>query len=130
MLPLPAGSYFMSTCFCMRWGQFHTGDDLAAPDGTPIYAIGGGTVIAAGPAQGFGNWVVIDHGNGFFSIYGHMRILAVSPGQSVRPGQTIAYVGSEGFSTGPHLHLEIRLGGMSGAPVDPQVFLARRGVNI
>jgi murein DD-endopeptidase MepM/ murein hydrolase activator NlpD len=129
-LPLPAGSFYMSTCFCMRWGEFHTGDDLAAAYGTPIRAIGGGTVIAAGPAQGFGNWVVIDHGNGFFSIYGHMRVLTVSPGQSVRAGQTVAYVGSEGFSTGPHLHLEIRLGGMSGTPVDPQVFLARRGISI
>ncbi|MDQ1740007.1 MAG: hypothetical protein QOE53_1659, partial [Pseudonocardiales bacterium] len=129
-LPLPAGSFYLSTCFCMRWGEFHPGDDLAAGYGTPIYAIGAGTVVAAGPAQGFGNWVVIDHGNGFTSIYGHMKVLAVSPGQSVRVGQTIAYVGTEGHSTGPHLHLEVRIGGMSGPPVDPQVFLARRGVSI
>jgi murein DD-endopeptidase MepM/ murein hydrolase activator NlpD len=129
-LPLPAGSYFISTCFCMRWGEFHTGDDLAAPYGTPIYAIGAGSVVAAGPAQGFGNWVIINHGNGTYSVYGHMRILAVSPGQTVKVGQTIAYVGSEGFSTGPHLHLEIRLGGTFGTPVDPQVWLARRGVNL
>jgi murein DD-endopeptidase MepM/ murein hydrolase activator NlpD len=59
-----------------------------------------------------------------------MRVLAVSAGQSVRTGQTIAYVGSEGFSTGPHLHLEIRIGGVSGTPVGPQVWLARRGVNL
>ena len=129
-LPLPAGSYYMSTCFCMRWGVFHPGDDLAAASGTPMYAIGAGTVVAAGPAQGFGNWVVIDHGNGFTSIYGHMRVLTVSAGQSVRVGQLIAYVGSEGHSTGPHLHLEVRIGGMSGPPVDPEVFLARRGVSI
>ncbi|HEV2888367.1 MAG TPA: M23 family metallopeptidase [Jatrophihabitans sp.] len=129
-LPLPAGSFYMSTCFCMRWGEFHPGDDLAAAYGTPIYAIGAGTVVAAGPAQGFGNWVVIDHGNGFTSIYGHMKVLAVSPGQSVRVGQNIAFVGTEGHSTGPHLHLEVRLGGTSGPPVDPQVFLARRGVSI
>ncbi|MEO7260049.1 MAG: M23 family metallopeptidase [Jatrophihabitantaceae bacterium] len=129
-LPLPASGYYMSTCFCMRWGVFHPGDDLAAALGTPMYAIGAGTVVAAGPAQGFGNWVVIDHGNGFTSIYGHMRVLAVSPGQSVGVGQRIAYVGSEGHSTGPHLHLEIHIGGMSGPPVDPQVFLARRGVSL
>ncbi|HEY0165711.1 MAG TPA: M23 family metallopeptidase [Jatrophihabitans sp.] len=129
-LPLPAGSYYMSTCFCMRWGQFHPGADLAAPFGTPMYAIGAGTVVAAGPAQGFGNWVVIDHGNGYTSVYGHMRVLAVSPGQSVGVGQTIAYVASEGHSTGAHLHLEVRIGGASGPPVDPQVFLARRGVNL
>ncbi|HEX8303730.1 MAG TPA: M23 family metallopeptidase [Jatrophihabitans sp.] len=127
-LPLPSGSYYISTCFCLRWGVFHPGDDLAAGYGTPMYSIGAGTVVAAGPAQGFGNWVVIDHGNGFTSIYGHMKVLAVSPGQSVGVGQTIAYVGSEGHSTGPHLHLEVRIGGMSGPPVDPQVFLARRGV--
>ncbi|HEX8081061.1 MAG TPA: peptidoglycan DD-metalloendopeptidase family protein [Jatrophihabitans sp.] len=128
-LPLPAGSYYISTCYCMRWGEFHPGSDFAAASGTPMYAIGAGTVIAAGPAQGFGNWVVIDHGNGFTSIYGHMRVLAVSTGQSVGVGQTIAYVGSEGHSTGPHLHMEVRIGGMSGPPVDPQVFLARRGVS-
>ncbi len=129
-LPLPAGSFYMTTCFCMRWGEFHTGDDLAAGYGTPIYAIGSGTVVAAGPASGFGNWVVIDHGNGFTSIYGHMKVLAVSAGQHVSVGQKIAYVGSEGQSTGPHLHLEIRVGGMFGPRVDPQVFLARRGISI
>ena len=129
-LPLPAGSFYMSTCYCMRWGEFHPGSDLAAANGTPMYAIGAGTVVAAGPAQGFGNWVVIDHGNGFTSIYGHMRVLAVYSGQRVRAGQLIAYVGSEGHSTGPHLHLEVRIGGMSGPPVDPEVFLARRGVYI
>jgi murein DD-endopeptidase MepM/ murein hydrolase activator NlpD len=128
--PLPAGSYYISTCYCMRWGQFHPGADLAAPFGTRMYSIGAGTVVAAGPAQGFGNWVVIDHGNGFTSIYGHMKVLAVSAGQSVGVGQTIAYVGSEGHSTGPHLHMEVRIGGMSGPPVDPVVFLARRGVNL
>jgi murein DD-endopeptidase MepM/ murein hydrolase activator NlpD len=130
VLPLPAGSYYISTCFCLRWGEFHAGEDLAAGYGSAIYSIGAGTVVAAGPAQGFGNWVVIDHGNGAFSVYGHMRVLAVSAGQSVSPGQTIAYVGSEGFSTGPHLHLEVRLGGVSGTPVDPQVWLARRGVKL
>jgi murein DD-endopeptidase MepM/ murein hydrolase activator NlpD len=128
--PLPAGSYYISTCFCIRWGEFHAGDDLAAGYGTPIHSVGAGTVAASGPAQGFGNWVVIDHGYGAFSVYGHMRVLAVSAGQSVSAGQTIAYVGSEGFSTGPHLHLEIRIGGVSGSPVDPQVWLARRGVNL
>jgi murein DD-endopeptidase MepM/ murein hydrolase activator NlpD len=128
--PLPTGSYYISTCFCMRWGEFHAGDDLAAAYGTPIYSVGAGIVAASGPAQGFGNWVVIEHGNGAFSVYGHMRVLAVSAGQSVQAGQTIAYVGSEGFSTGPHLHLEIRIGGVSGTPVDPQVWLARRGVNL
>lgn len=126
--PLSPGSYYISSCFCARWGSFHDGDDLAAALGTPIMAIGAGRVVAAGPASGFGNWVVIDHGNGAYSIYGHMRILTVSVGQTVSPGQLIAYVGSEGQSTGPHLHLSIRLGGISGPAVDPEVWLALRGV--
>jgi murein DD-endopeptidase MepM/ murein hydrolase activator NlpD len=55
-LPLPTASYYISTCFCMRWGEFHAGDDLAAGYGTPIYSVGAGIVAASGPAQGFGNW--------------------------------------------------------------------------
>ncbi|MCU1689865.1 MAG: Peptidase, partial [Jatrophihabitantaceae bacterium] len=128
VLPLSPGSYSISSCFCARWGTFHDGDDLAAPLGTPILAIGAGSVVAAGPASGFGNWVVIDHGNGAFSVYGHMRTLTVSVGQTVSPGQLIAYVGNEGQSTGAHLHLGIRLGGINGTAVDPQVWLAQRGV--
>ncbi len=125
--PINPSSYYVSSGFAARWGTFHYGTDLAASLGTPIMAIGDGTVIAAGPASGFGNWVVIDHGNGFVSIYGHMRVLAVSRGQSVSAGSLIAYVGSEGESTGPHLHLEIRTG-IGGTAYDPEVWLAVRGV--
>ncbi len=128
--PMSAGAYTISTCFCMRWGVFHWGVDFAAGYGTPIHAIGAGRVASAGPAQGFGNWVVIDHGSGTYSVYGHMRVLKVSTGQRVQRGQVIALVGSEGESTGPHLHLEIRLGGIEGTKVDPQVWLAQRGVYI
>lgn len=125
--PLDPSTYYVSSCFCARWGTFHWGTDLAAPLGTPIMAIGDGTVIASGPASGFGNWVVIDHHNGYVSIYGHMRILAVTRGQQVSAGQLIAYVGSEGESTGAHLHLEIRTG-IGGTAFDPEVWLAVRGV--
>lgn len=114
----------------MRWGSFHPGIDLAAPLGTPIYSVGNGTVLAAGPAQGFGNWVVIDHHDGTVSIYGHMRYLNVRPGQQVGPGSLIAWVGTEGFSTGPHLHFEVRVGGMNGPSTDPTVWLAQRGVYV
>ncbi|MCW2605024.1 MAG: rane protein [Pseudonocardiales bacterium] len=127
VVPINPGSYYVSSCFCSRWGTFHWGTDLAASLGTPIMAIGDGTVIASGPASGFGNWVVIDHHNGYVSIYGHMRILNVSRGQEVRAGQLIAYVGSEGESTGAHLHLEIRTG-IGGTAYDPEVWLAVRGV--
>jgi murein DD-endopeptidase MepM/ murein hydrolase activator NlpD len=127
VLPLDPSTYYVSSCFCARWGTFHWGTDLAAPLGTPIMAIGDGTVIAAGPASGFGNWVVIDHHNGYVSIYGHMRILTVTRGQQVSAGQLIAYVGSEGVSTGAHLHIEIRTG-LGGTAFDPEVWLAVRGV--
>lgn len=126
--PLAPGSYYVSSCYCARWGTFHDGVDLAAAYGTPIYAIGAGTVVAAGPASGYGNWVVINHGNGYYSVYGHMKVLAVSVGQSVGPGQLIAYVASEGQSTGPHLHLTIKRGGINGPSLDPEVYLATRGV--
>lgn len=87
----------------------HNGIDLAAPIGTPIYASASGTVVYAGSASGFGNWIVIAHDNGLYTIYGHMRSehIYVSPGQHVKSGQHIAGVGSEGMSTGPHLHFEV-----------------------
>jgi murein DD-endopeptidase MepM/ murein hydrolase activator NlpD len=128
--PMAAGTYQVSSCFCARWGTFHYGVDFGSSLGTPMYSIGAGRVVAAGPAQGFGNWVVIDHGTGEFSVYGHMRYLNVSVGQQVVRGQQIALVGTEGDSTGPHLHLEIRLGGINGTRIDPQVWLAQRGVYI
>lgn len=127
VVPINPASYYVSSCFCARWGTFHYGTDLAASLGTPIMAIGDGTVIAAGPASGFGNWVVIDHHNGYVSIYGHMRYYDVRAGQNVSAGQVIAYVGSEGESSGAHLHLEIRTG-IGGTAYDPEVWLAVRGV--
>ncbi|MEP6851144.1 MAG: peptidoglycan DD-metalloendopeptidase family protein [bacterium] len=128
--PMSPGTYSISTCFCMRWGVFHWGVDFAADYGTPIHAIASGRVVAAGPAQGFGNWVVIDHGSNTYSVYGHMRVLKVYAGERVRRGQLIALVGSEGQSTGPHMHLEIRIGGIEGTKIDPQVFLAQRGIQV
>lgn len=130
MLPLRRGSFTISTCYCMRWGSFHGGLDMAAPYGTPIYAVGPGTVIRSGSASGFGNWVVIDHHDGTVSVYGHMRVLVAREGQNVGPGTLIAYVGSEGQSTGPHLHFEIRVGGPTGPSTDPVIWLARRGVSL
>ncbi|MCL5773684.1 MAG: peptidoglycan DD-metalloendopeptidase family protein [Firmicutes bacterium] len=94
----------------------HTGIDLAAGYGTPIAAADGGVVILAGWCGGYGNAVIIDHGNGISTLYGHCSRLYVSAGQIVRKGQTIALVGSTGRSTGPHLHFEVR---QNGVPVDP-----------
>ena len=98
----------------------HGGIDLAAPTGTPIAAVSGGVVTLAGWNGGYGNCVIVDHGNGFESLYGHMSSIAVSAGQSVMAGQTLGGVGSTGNSTGPHLHLSMY---QNGAAVDPLPYI-------
>ena len=125
---LPLASYRLTTCFCMRWGQMHPGWDMAAPLGTPIHAATDGVVIKAGPESGFGNAVYIQDAEGNVHIYGHMRYYDVEAGQIVRAGDQIAKVGNEGFSTGPHVHWQIHRGGMEGPPIDPESWLAERGV--
>lgn len=102
----------ISSYFEERWGTMHTGIDIAGGDdyGQPIIASDGGTVSFAGDDDsGYGNYVIIDHDNGYQTLYGHCSELAVSEGQTVNQGDTIAYVGSTGYSTGPHLHFEVRL---------------------
>ena len=99
----------------------HTGLDIAAPKGTPIKAAAGGTVTYSGNANdGYGNYVVISHGNGVQTVYAHCSRLLVSKGQHVSQGEVIAKVGSTGNSTGNHLHLEIRKNGVS---YNPQYYL-------
>jgi len=88
--------------------QFHAGIDIALPNGSPIVAVRSGQVEFAGWNGGYGRMVLIKHTDGYTSIYGHMSRFIVSSGQSVRAGQTIGYVGSTGYSTGPHLHFELR----------------------
>ncbi|WP_452448208.1 M23 family metallopeptidase [Nocardia jiangxiensis] len=123
---LPARGVF-SSGYGSRWGTFHYGIDIAAPIGSPIYAVADGTVINAGPAQGFGLWVRIRHDDGTISVYGHMYDFSVSVGERVRAGQQIARVGNRGDSTGPHLHFEILINGQH---VDPQPWLALHGINV
>ena len=98
----------------------HTGLDIAVSTGTPIKVIADGTVVSAQYTGAYGNLVKIDHGNGFESWYAHTSKMYVTVGQKVSAGDVIAAVGSTGNSTGPHLHLEIRLNGQS---VDPQKYL-------
>ncbi|RIL10057.1 MAG: hypothetical protein DCC75_05160 [Proteobacteria bacterium] len=99
-----------------RYSSMHKGVDLAAPSGSPIRAISSGTVVFADPYAGYGNLVVIKHASGTTSHYGHCQSIRVRPGQKVRAGDIIGTVGSSGHSTGPHLHLELRI---DGKPINP-----------
>lgn len=96
--------------------KMHTGVDLAAPSGTPIKAAGAGKVITAAYLNGYGNTIVIDHGGGVSTLYGHCSRLYARVGQNVSTGDRIAAVGSTGYSTGPHCHFEVRI---NGRPVNP-----------
>jgi murein DD-endopeptidase MepM/ murein hydrolase activator NlpD len=105
----------------------HKGLDIAAPAGTPIQPVRPGTVVSAGRRGGYGNVVVVDHGNGTTSMYAHCKELKVRPGQQVAPGQVIATVGSTGRSTGPHLHLEVHQDGEAVDPVEAFGWEAKSG---
>ena len=117
--PCPAG--YVSSPFGYRDfdSSFHKGLDLAAPEGTPTYAAADGVVLIAGWSDSAGNWIVIDHGNGFVGKYMHHSGLLVSAGQTVTKGQPIGLVGNTGNSFGAHLHFQLEL---NGAPVDPQEY--------
>ncbi|MBQ7158047.1 MAG: M23 family metallopeptidase [Treponema sp.] len=98
----------------------HTGIDMACPTGTPIYAAMSGTVVYSGWSNIFGNYVIINHGNGYQTLYGHMSKILARKGQSVSQGTRIGLVGSTGYSTGPHLHLTVY---KNGKLVDPLTLL-------
>ncbi|MFC2728891.1 MAG: M23 family metallopeptidase [Centipeda sp. (in: firmicutes)] len=117
----PAAGY-VSSPYGLRFGgtEFHQGIDIAADMGTPIVATADGIVTAAGWNGGYGNMVDVDHGGGIVTRYGHASALAVTVGQKVRRGEVIAYVGSTGRSTGPHVHYEVRV---DGQPVNPAGYL-------
>ena len=100
--------------------KYHSGVDLAADYGDPIYAAAAGTVTYAGWMQGYGNTVIINHGGDLHTLYGHNQELLVSVGQSVPQGFVIARAGSTGNSTGPHCHFEVRV---NGEPVNPLAYL-------
>lgn len=110
----------ITSVFGQRDGTMHEGIDIAAPEGTYISAYMEGIVIFSGWYEGYGNLVVIDHGQGIKTYYGHNSILLVNKGQNVKMGQYIARVGSTGDSTGPHCHFEIRI---NGTPVNPLDYL-------
>lgn len=99
----------------------HTGLDIASNQGTTVYASDGGSVTLAGWNGGYGNCIMIDHGNGYVTLYGHLSSISVSQGQSVSQGDVIGAVGSTGNSTGPHLHFEVL---KDGSRIDPEQFFS------
>ncbi|MGW0178344.1 M23 family metallopeptidase [Nocardia sp. NPDC003345] len=111
-----------------RWGTAHNGIDFAGDMGAPIHSVTDGTVIEAGPATGFGLWVRVQQDDGSVGVYGHMQDILVGVGQQVRAGDVIATVGNRGQSTGPHLHYEVHQPGIG--PIDPQPWLAARGLDV
>ena len=117
----PSAGY-VSSPYGLRFDgtEFHQGIDIAADMGAPIVATADGVVTAAGWNGGYGNMVDVDHGGGIVTRYGHASALAVTVGQQVRRGEVIAYVGSTGRSTGPHVHYEVRV---DGQPVNPAGYL-------
>ncbi len=130
-IPLKAGTYRLSSPFGPRGRQMHWGQDYAAKDGTRIYAAQAGSVKYIGAAQGFGQWIVIDHprpAGGGTTVYGHMWdafATGLRPGESVAAGQHIAYVGNNGQSSGPHLHFEVHpTVWRAGSQIDPMPWLA------
>ncbi len=117
---MPIQHYTLSSGFGYRWGRLHSGIDMAAPTGTPIYASDGGTVVRAGWYGGYGLCVDIQHGDGKMTRYGHCSRLLVNAGDKVYQGQNISLVGNTGHSFGSHLHFEIHL---NGSPVNPRPIL-------
>lgn len=108
--PVPKG--VLTSPFGYRWGRFHRGLDIAAPLGRSVLACADGRIAFTGSRKRFrryGNTVLIDHGQGVYTTYAHLKDVVVKKGQSVRRGQKIATVGNTGRSTGPHLHLEVRV---------------------
>jgi murein DD-endopeptidase MepM/ murein hydrolase activator NlpD len=117
--PIASGFGYRTDPITKQQG-FHAGIDFGASCGTPIRAAGSGMVLSAGVNGGYGNAIVINHGGGLATLYGHQSAFAVSAGQVVAQGQVIGYVGSTGRSTGCHLHFEVRV---NGNPVNPLIYL-------
>jgi len=110
----------LTSGFGPRWGRMHTGIDIAAPAGTPIHVAKAGDVIYAGWLNGYGNTVVVDHGDGIATLYGHQSRIGSTEGQTLNQGDVLGFVGSTGHSTGNHLHFEVRI---DTKPVNPRPYL-------
>ena len=125
----PVAGYTLTSGFGFRWGKMHPAQDLACPTGSTVRALSSGTVVFAGWSnEGYGNMVKIRYWDGTVSWMAHNSRLLVSVGDEVSPGQRVAYSGSTGNSTGPHVHLEIHPG--DGSAVVPRTWLADHGVHL
>ncbi|MGW4567032.1 M23 family metallopeptidase, partial [Streptomyces sp. NPDC004561] len=107
----------------------HTGIDFHAASGTPVHAVGSGTVVSTGWGGAYGNQIVIRMADGMYTQYGHLSSIGVAVGQQVTPGQQIALSGATGNVTGPHLHFEARTTPDYGSDVDPVAYLRKHGVD-
>ena len=116
----------LTSLFGSRWGRAHEGIDIAGSIGTPIYALTDAVVEESGPATGYGLWVVLRHTDGTQSVYGHVNRTFVKEGEKIRAGEEIAEIGNRGYSTGPHLHLEIW--SSDGTKINPLTWLRKRGI--
>jgi murein DD-endopeptidase MepM/ murein hydrolase activator NlpD len=119
---LPITNPVETSGFGYRWGSLHAGEDFAVSIGTPLAAMSTGTVSYAGPESGYGILVEVRYWDGTISYYGHMSKVSVNVGQAVEPGHVVGLSGNTGYSTGPHLHLEIHPNG--GPAIDPLPWLA------
>jgi murein DD-endopeptidase MepM/ murein hydrolase activator NlpD len=104
----------------LKYNRMHNGIDFGGGYGAPVYATGNGVVISTSRLGGYGNAIIVEHGGGMSSVYGHLSRIMVSSGAAVKRGQRIGSIGSSGLSTGPHLHFEIR---QNGRPVNPAAYL-------
>jgi murein DD-endopeptidase MepM/ murein hydrolase activator NlpD len=112
----------------LGYSRMHKGIDFGVPVGTPVMAAGSGTVVTEGYGNGYGNFLKINHGNGYATGYGHLSRFApgVHKGSHVRQGQIVAYSGNTGLTTGPHLHYEIFVGGTQVNPTKVKIATGRR----
>ncbi|MEV6962631.1 M23 family metallopeptidase [Streptomyces sp. NPDC051207] len=129
----PVEAYELSAGFGSggsRWVNRHTGQDFAVPIGTPVRSVGEGRVVRVSCGGPFGIETVIRHPGGYYTQYAHLASVAVDQGERVSPGQWIGQSGTTGNSTGPHLHFEVRVTPEAGSALDPQPWLAERGVRL
>ncbi len=124
----PIGIWNITSGFGWRWGARHDGIDLAAPTGTPLYALSKGTVLKAGWEDSFGNKLEVQYWDGSVVWYGHMSRIDVHAGQTVMPGQLVGAVGNTGHSFGSHLHFETQATPTHDTPIDPVPWLKDHGL--